>query len=270
MRWTKNAPLGDAILYVDGKYPDKKGKSQMVVRPASSFLQRLVGSVLRLPDGPDAMKNTLRPCTMFGFSNSLKSLIRVYELTRKNKEGTENFGFADKKGNQVQFAKVGGRECLVLVRYLPYRKEYPAKKTLVFIDLEWLVPLRVLGYDWDDRLSCDYQFHNVDFDVTLRAEDFTPRIQRDQSPQMTAPNAPASLEPTESPICFPPRNFRGAPKGPTHEPNHPHSADHRRLLHRRVPRPDPRPDPNGPGPLSKMPPCRTSGSSWPKLITSPC
>ncbi|RKY26435.1 MAG: hypothetical protein DRP83_04295, partial [Planctomycetota bacterium] len=75
MKWTKNPPLGDALVFVDGKFKNSDGRSQMVVRPAAKLLQKLTGgSVLRLPDGRDALKSTLRPCTYFGFQNGLKSL----------------------------------------------------------------------------------------------------------------------------------------------------------------------------------------------------
>ncbi|HPS53519.1 MAG TPA: DUF1571 domain-containing protein, partial [Phycisphaerae bacterium] len=58
MTWVKNAPKADAIVYVEGKFPNSKGRCQMVVRPTSGFLQWLVGgSVLRLPDGDDVMQN---------------------------------------------------------------------------------------------------------------------------------------------------------------------------------------------------------------------
>jgi hypothetical protein len=168
MTWTKNAPTGDKILYIEGRYRDDDGRSQMVVRPASGFLQALVGgSVKRLPDGKDAMKNTLRPCTQFGFRNSIQSLIDVYELARSRGESEESFG---------GFAKVGDRQCFQLIRMLPDSDPtYPAKKTIVFVDTEWLIPLRIIGDNWQDELDCDYQFKNVDFGVSLSDADFTPQ-----------------------------------------------------------------------------------------------
>lgn len=176
MKWTKNPPTGNALVYVEGKYPDRNGKSRMIVQPTSDFLRRLVGgSVRRLPDGPDAMKNTLRPCTMFGFENSLESLIRVYNLARKNGECNEQWGYHDEKtGRDVKFAEVDGRKCIVLTRFLPRRKEYPAGKTIIFIDLEYLLPLRVIGYDWNDRFFCNYEYRDVNFNADLSKEDFTP------------------------------------------------------------------------------------------------
>jgi hypothetical protein len=177
MVWTRNAPTGDALVYVEGKYPDEQGRSQMIVRPSSPLIQKLVGgSVPRLPDGPDAMRNTLRPCTMFGFHNSLSSLIDVYENARRNGDCHEQWGYRDEKtGKQVKFAKVGGRTCIVLARYLPRKPGYPAKRTLTFLDLEYLVPLRVIGTDWDNSLICNYEYRDVKFNAPLGPEDFTPQ-----------------------------------------------------------------------------------------------
>ncbi len=177
MAWTKNAPVGDRLVYVEGKCPDSTGRSQMVVRPKSPFLRQLVnGSVRRLPDGPDAMKNTLRPCTMFGFRNSLDSLIEVYETARAAGDCSEQWGYRDETtGRRVKFVDIDGRTCVVLVRYLPQKDEYPAKKTVICIDLGRLLPMRVIGYDWDDQLLCNYEYHDVNFDVALGPEDFTPQ-----------------------------------------------------------------------------------------------
>ena len=182
MTWTKNATVGDALVYVDSKFKNSKGRSQMVVRPENKFLQKITGgSVLRIPDGRDALNKTLRPCTMFGFRNGINSLIEVYQAAIDNDECTEKFD---------GFTKVDGRDCIVLVRFLPkksyivdgVKKEYPAKKTIVCIDIETLMPLRVIGYNWEDKLSCNYEYRNINFNANLQNKDFTPQsneIKRD-------------------------------------------------------------------------------------------
>lgn len=175
MLWTKNAPVADALVYVDGKFKNSKNRSQMVVRPKNKFLQKLTGgSVLRIPDGRDALKNTLRPCTMFGFRNGINSLIEVYQAANDKKESTEKFG---------GFTKVDGRDCIVLIRLLPkgtyvvdgVKKNYPAKKTIVCIDINNLMPLRVIGYDWEDKLLCSYEYRKINFGANLQDQDFTPK-----------------------------------------------------------------------------------------------
>lgn len=158
--WTKNQPSpADRLLYVEGKWDN-----QMIVRP--SGLLAWAGPQFRPPDGPEAMKNTLRPVNCFGFERAIVSLIDVYKD-------------AAKKGDtkiEYSFAKVNGRDTLMLVRYLPLKPEYPAWKTKTYIDLEYLVPIMIEGYGWDDRhlLINRYQFTNIKFNSGLTNDDFLP------------------------------------------------------------------------------------------------
>jgi hypothetical protein len=162
MAWTRNAPVGDRVLYDEGGYGGK-----MIVRPKSAFLQAITGgAVLRKPDGPDAMKNTLRPVNVFGFGRSLESLIAVYDEARDNGDLKTAFG---------GYADVAGRKCVVLIRYLPAKEDYPSYKTLVYIDVEHLVPICIEGYDWDEQLQCRYLYRDVKYNVGLTEDDFTPQ-----------------------------------------------------------------------------------------------
>ncbi len=161
MQWTRNAPLGDRLLYVEGKYDNN-----MMVRPANKFLRMLVdGAVLRKPDGPDAMRNTLRPVNLFGFRKGMEDLIRVYCEARDAGHLKEAFG---------GFAEVAGRKTVVLERYLPASDSYPAWKTLLYIDPELLVPVCIEGYGWDKQLTSRYVFENVRFNTGLTDDDFLP------------------------------------------------------------------------------------------------
>jgi hypothetical protein len=168
MTWQTHPPMGDALIFVEGKRKDADGRSQMLVRPTNPLFQRLTGgSVQKLPDGPDAMRNTLRPCTAFGFRKSLNSLLEVYRTAGEHNECVEKF---------IGYADVDGRECVVIERVLPNKPDlYPAWKTRLFIDTELLLPVRVIGWDWNDKLVCDYRFTNITFDPELDESDFTPQ-----------------------------------------------------------------------------------------------
>jgi outer membrane lipoprotein-sorting protein len=61
------------------------------------------------------------------------------------------------------------------VRYLPPKHDYPAQKTLVYIDTNYLVPIMIEAYDWDQKLSCRYVYRNVKFNLGLMSEDFLPQ-----------------------------------------------------------------------------------------------
>ncbi len=166
MHWVKNVQTGDRALYVAGKY-----NGQMLIRLAGVL--RLFGTVTRDPASPQVMANTLRPITMFGFRRSLENLLKVYEPAVK--AGDAVCRFAGRKN-------LAGREVLVLERVLPPKEGYPARKTTVYLDAEWLVPLGVEGYDWDGQLTCRYLYKDVDFAAALTEKDFTP-----QANEMTPP-----------------------------------------------------------------------------------
>jgi len=166
MQWAKNPPMGDRLLYVQGKY-----NNQMLVRPTSPLLRALVPTALYSPDSKEAMRNTLRPVNMFGFEQALEHLLDVYRLARSRGDLREEFnGFAD----------VMGQKALVITRYLPNKPEYPAHKTVICIDAEHLVPICIEGYDWNDqvdwnqRLTSRYVYTNVKFNVGHTAGDFMP------------------------------------------------------------------------------------------------
>lgn len=161
MKWLRNAPIGDRILYVEGLHGDK-----MVVRPKSSLLRMLTGGcVLRKPDGADAMRNTLRPVNYFGFQRGLDELLKVYKAAREAGDLEQAFG---------GFAEVAGRRTLVLERTLPAKDDYPAHKTLIYVDPEYLLPVCIEGYDWDDKLSSRYVYKDIRFNVGLSPDDFLP------------------------------------------------------------------------------------------------
>ncbi len=161
MAWTpETAPIGDRVLYVEGKY-----NGQMLVRP-KGLLGALVGTVKRDPAGPQAMSNTLKPITMFGFGRNLESLLEVYRLARERGDLVESFG---------GYAEVAGRNAIVLIRTLPAtHPEYVANKTLVYIDLDYLVPICVEAYDWNEELACRYVYSDLAFNVQMSEDDFLP------------------------------------------------------------------------------------------------
>lgn len=156
-----HVPIGDRILYIEGQYDDK-----MVIRISNPLLRGLLGTQKRPPDGKDAMKNTLRPVSLFGFKRGMLSLLKVYRQARKNDHLKQEFG---------GYVKIAGRDAIVLVRYLPAKEEYPAKRTEICIDLEHLVPIRIVGYNWDDQCTSRYVYKDVKFNGGLDKTSFTPK-----------------------------------------------------------------------------------------------
>jgi hypothetical protein len=164
MVWQKNAPRGDRVLYVEGRWG-----GNMLVRPSSAFARAIVPTAQRRPDGPDAMKSTLRPVSSFGFRRSLESLLEVYVHAAEQGELVQEFG---------GYAKVGDRTALILIRRVPdtdYYRSVAAPLTRTYIDVESLVPLMVEGLEADgEQRICLYCFRDVKFNVGLSSDDFQP------------------------------------------------------------------------------------------------
>ena len=172
MKWVKNSPIADRLLYIEGKNDGK-----MLVRPKSVLLQLLTGGTAqRRPDSKDAMKNTLRPVNKFGFVRSLESLLEVYRQAKEEGHLKESYG---------EPARVNGRKAIVLLRYLPAKNDYPAHKTVTYIDAEWLVPVCVEGFGWNEEkeLLCRYIYKDVKFNIGLTDDDFLPQANDMKKPK---------------------------------------------------------------------------------------
>ncbi|MFW6240934.1 MAG: DUF1571 domain-containing protein, partial [Thermodesulfobacteriota bacterium] len=103
----------------------------------------------------------------FGFGNSLEDLEKVYRLAEKRGDlETEFKGFGSHEET--------GRKAAILERRLPPKDDYPAARTIVYIDTEYLVPTIVEGYDQDGNLLCRYIFKDIKFNVGLTEDDFLP------------------------------------------------------------------------------------------------
>ena len=168
MHWTANAPGGDRVVYVEGLYPNADGETQMVVQPTGGVARFFTGgSVLRLPTADDVLANTLRPITMFGFHNTLVSILQVSE--RAAQQGLLQHTFDGS-------AMLNGRPCLVLTRVItePWQPDIP-NRTRIFIDRELLLPVRLEGFDSDGAFMWEYQFDDIRLNPGLTGEDFTPK-----------------------------------------------------------------------------------------------
>lgn len=161
MVWTKNAPIGDKLLFVEGRY-----NGQMLVNPGSALLRVLTGgAVLRQPDGSEAMANTLRPVTMFGFKRMMENLLMVYEQAAAK---------GDLKMSFLGYREIDGHKVLAMQRELPAASNYPAKITTWYFDPELMIPLGMEATDWDDQIQGTYTYKNVKLNVGLDDAAFTP------------------------------------------------------------------------------------------------
>ena len=166
MKWIKNPPAATAVLYVEGKYKNSKGVSQMVVRPKGGVASFFTGgSVLKLPDCSEAMQHALKPITYFGFKNNLTAMIEAYQAGLNEKRIEQEYGGA---------ALVGKQKCVVLIRILKDLPKYPPVKLATFFNVKTLLPVRFLGYDAGGKLLFDYRYTDIKINTGLKPSDFTP------------------------------------------------------------------------------------------------
>jgi len=164
MTWEKNADSIDKLLYVEKQ--DVK-KNNMVVHPTG--LLAWIKSVERDPRCKDAYKSSRKPCDRFGFGRMMEDLIEVYTLAKQQD---------DLQTKYLGKKEIDGRKCILVERTLPPKEEYPCKKMVIAIDLEYLVPVYVTSYDWQDELISRYEYTDLEFNVGLRLAQFTPEANK--------------------------------------------------------------------------------------------
>jgi hypothetical protein len=163
MTWVSHPPMGDRVLYVEGR-----NGGQMLVRPASSILRALAPEgVWRQPDGDEAKASTLRTVDRFGFERGMLSLLDVYRHAKAGGRLQEQFG---------GYYQVNGRQAMQLVRVLTDKDgQCPARKTHIYIDVEYLVPVMIEAFGWDnEEFLYRYVYSDIKSNVGLTETAFTP------------------------------------------------------------------------------------------------
>lgn len=156
MRWLKRPNKGREVIYVEGKY-DGLIVGHQPMGPLN-FTKRAS------PDSPEMRKQSRRQITQAGFRNAIKDIVESTELGRKR--------------NEVLISHLGmetieGRPTHVICRvFTAARDDYPVHHGVVFIDKEWLIPLKVAGYDWDHKPLGIYGYSCVKLNVGLPDKDF--------------------------------------------------------------------------------------------------
>ncbi len=158
MSWRANAPGADRMIYVDGKWDN-----QMLVHPTGVL--SIIGTAKIKPDGSQAMKDTLHPVTQFGFERSLEAILDRYRQARDA---------GDLKQESGGYGTVDGRKTILLVRLLPGDK-YAEAKTITHLDMEYLVPVQIDGWDKNGKLLFHYVYTKINFNAGLKPSDFTPQ-----------------------------------------------------------------------------------------------
>lgn len=171
MHWVRNASRVERAIYETGRWSDRKGRPQAVVKPQGALLQLIVPGIKQPIHSRDAEAESRRTIDEFGFQRSLELIIQYAVLADDRSE--LEFVY---KGDKI----VDGRLCYEFERRLPYdsRDEtYPDRILDVCIDKEWLLPLACYSWGDDNRqvLLGKYVFSDVKLNVGLDDNSFNPK-----------------------------------------------------------------------------------------------
>ena len=160
MKWISEPGKGREILYVDG-WNDNR------IRVRECGVRGLITLNLH-PHGQLAMGGSRHPITEVGlghllklFGDNLQRGLRSGQLEyRRGKEGTAY-------GRRIQPME------LIFPREL--RNGYYCYRSIISLDIEKKVPIRIQVFDWEDRLIEDYGYEDLMLSAQLTNADFDPR-----------------------------------------------------------------------------------------------
>ncbi|NOZ21526.1 MAG: DUF1571 domain-containing protein [Planctomycetes bacterium] len=155
MIW-QNPHKGREVIYHEGKY-----ENDVVGHQRVGFLNF---SKRTAPKSAEALKLSRRPITQAGFHNAIRLIVEKTELGKKNNEILISY-----LGEEVW----NNRPVHVICRmFTKQRPEYPVYMGVFYIDKQLMIPVKVVGYDWDHRLIGLYTYTNVKLNVGLTDKDF--------------------------------------------------------------------------------------------------
>ena len=160
MEWKKNSGNADKVLYAKSQNKDK-----MIVHPTGIF--SWIKSVKRNPRGRDARRSSFYTCDQFGFYDSMKRVLKDYELAKKS---------GDLEIKYTGPTKVHDRKCIAFEAMLPKKEGYSTARLVTKLDIEYLLPVAMERYDWDGNLLFRVSFRDLKFNTGLKDEDFKPAV----------------------------------------------------------------------------------------------
>jgi outer membrane lipoprotein-sorting protein len=157
---------GQEVLYVDGHNDGN------MFAHAGSGVRAMVGTVSLKPQSMLAMQGNRYAITEIGVENLARRLVEVAEHDKKFGECDVNF---------FPNAKVNGRICTCIqVTHPVPRRNFRFHMARVFIDDEYLIPIRYEAYDWPEAggqpmLMEEYTYMNVKINNGFTDADFDPK-----------------------------------------------------------------------------------------------
>jgi hypothetical protein len=159
LKWTANPSKGQEVIYEDDKHDGKA-----VVHP-SGLIGMIFRKVLLDPEGKIATRHSRRPINYAGMANMLRVIIPQCEGGREAGDQTLEY---------LGIQEEGERPTYVIKRTLPEKPEYPSEHLFIYIDTQFLLPVRTEAYLWDGSLLSDYKYTDLEINPGLTDDDFDP------------------------------------------------------------------------------------------------
>jgi hypothetical protein len=171
MHWVENAIDAEKVIYVAGRWVDRRGREMAWIKPAGALIKLVVPKIQLPLEGDRLQKSTRRGIHEFGFGRTLDLIIKYVE---------KGFERGELELKYLGVGRVDGRKTFVFERVLPYtgREEpYPDALFEYHIDQEWLVPTACLSYAdvGKKQLLGSYVSTEVRFNVGLTEAHFDPK-----------------------------------------------------------------------------------------------
>lgn len=176
MKWLTGV-TGQEVLYVDGELDNR-----MIVKKGGR-MGAILPAIKLEPTSSLAMSESRHPITEAG-------LLHLAELTLEYRQ--RDLGrIGQIQCTQVPDALIEGRRCTgFITEYQSAEIEPLYRKSIVYIDREWSIPVCIKNYTWPDENDCGekpegetdpewntliehYAFSDIKFDAPLDEEDFS-------------------------------------------------------------------------------------------------
>ena len=160
MKWIEDPGKGREVLYIDG-WNDNR-----IMLRDPGFLGVVIMNLS--PQGAIAMKGSRHPITDVGLAYLVKML--GDNLRRGSRSGELGCRIGKEEtifGRRTQSAE--------LIFPKDPRNGYYCYRSIISLDIEKRVPIRVQVFDWQDRLIEDYGYEDLTLNAGLTDFDFDPR-----------------------------------------------------------------------------------------------
>jgi hypothetical protein len=159
MKWVSKAHEGQEILYSPPRHGGK------ALAHPGGWKGALMPAVPIDVDGYWVMRDNIHPIDHVG----LGYFLEVFEENAQRAIGEGASTLVD-RGREL----VGSRQTRVVEAVLPPEREkgYYCYRCVVWFDEELLLPIKIRIYDWDDNLSEEYMYEDLEINVGLSDDDF--------------------------------------------------------------------------------------------------